>query len=192
MRVLGITCARGGSKRLPRKNVRLLHGKPLILWTVETAIQCDLLHDYVVSTDDPEIKRIVEPHAVVIDRPPELAQDDSEVIGAIEHALKEFPAPAVCLLQPTSPLRSVTDVTRGLTLFLRSGAPCVYSTDTLNCFEGTQGRPNGAFYVAETEWLLRNRSFEAQGCTNYHIPNERGIDIDTLEDFERAESLLVL
>ena len=96
--------ARGGSKGIPRKNVKLFAGKPLIAWTIEQAISVGLKP--IVSTEDTEIADIaVQFGADVVYRPEELAQDDSTIISVIEHFVKKTGAEMVVMLQPTSPLR---------------------------------------------------------------------------------------
>ena len=109
--ILAIIPARGGSRRLPRKNVRLLCGKPLIAYTIEAALSSKLIDRVVVSTEDEEIAEVSKKYgAEVLERPEELARDDSPTIDAVMHVLnwfeerKEF-FDIVVLLEPTSPLR---------------------------------------------------------------------------------------
>ena len=107
-----IIAARGGSKGLPGKNIRLLCGKPLIAYTIEAALQCPLIDHCYVTTDDPKIGEISRDFgAEVIIRPSELATDLSPSRDAVRHALlyieKKVGLPDVfTLLQPTSPLRN--------------------------------------------------------------------------------------
>jgi len=106
MKYLGLIPARGGSKRVGRKNIRLVHGKPLIVWSIEAAQQADMLDDCVVSTEDPEIKRISESFGMkVLQRPPELASDLIPLTPVLKHALQTIPADNVVVLRPTSPIR---------------------------------------------------------------------------------------
>ncbi len=116
--------ARGGSKGLPRKNIRLLGGKPLIAWTIEAAIQSVCFTHVVVSTDDPEITEISKSFGaeVPFQRPPELASDTAKSINVIIHAVEFFEEQGVnfqelALLQPTSPLRNAVDIERAVTVF---------------------------------------------------------------------------
>jgi CMP-N,N'-diacetyllegionaminic acid synthase len=113
MRILSIIPARGGSKGVPGKNVKLLGGKPLIAHAIECAIECKIVSKIVVSTDSIEIKEIAENYNVeVVKRPSELANDTSNVVTAIKHAYEfineEFDI--IVLLQPTSPLRTSKDL----------------------------------------------------------------------------------
>ncbi|UCF61326.1 MAG: acylneuraminate cytidylyltransferase family protein [Anaerolineaceae bacterium] len=109
--VLAIIPARGGSKGIPRKNIRLIAGKPLIHYTVETALKCQALNRVVVSTEDVEIADLVTGMgSEVLRRPEDLAQDDTPMVPVIQHALRSlaedgYQPEIIVLLQPTAPLR---------------------------------------------------------------------------------------
>lgn len=117
-RILGLILARGGSKRLPGKNVRPLAGKPLIAWSIQAARACGAILDVVVSTDDAAIAEVARQHGARVPflRPPALADDSSTSADAALHALhwlREQEArhfDAVILLEPTSPLRASGDL----------------------------------------------------------------------------------
>jgi len=115
-RVLALVPARGGSKTVPEKNVRPLGGKPLVGWPIDVATATDGVDRVVVSTDDERIASTArEFGAEVLDRPPELARDDSLVIETVRHAVETLSsrgetARYVTLLEPTSPLREPRDV----------------------------------------------------------------------------------
>lgn len=116
-RILGLILARGGSKRLPGKNTRLLGGKPMIAWSIEAGLACPAIADLVVSTDAPEIAEVATAHGAEVPflRPPALAADQSGSADAALHALDFLAArgrhyDAVLLLEPTSPLRASTDL----------------------------------------------------------------------------------
>jgi CMP-N,N'-diacetyllegionaminic acid synthase len=105
--ILGITPARGGSKGVPRKNLREIAEKPLIAWTIKAAINSKLLDRYVVSTEDEEIARICEGWgAEIIWRPPELATDEASTLSVLQHVVEQIPCKVVVVLQATSPIRS--------------------------------------------------------------------------------------
>lgn len=111
--VLGIIPARGGSKGVPKKNIRHLLGKPLISWTIEEANKSKYIDRLIVSTDDQEIAEVSKTWGAEIPfiRPSELAQDDTPGIDPVLHAIKMLPDyEYIVLLQPTSPLRLVQDV----------------------------------------------------------------------------------
>lgn len=107
MKYLGVIPARGGSKGIPRKNVREICGKPLIAWSIEAARASKRLDEFLVSTDDAEISAAAARwNAPVLARPAELATDESRTIDALQHVLAERPGyDALVVLQPTSPLR---------------------------------------------------------------------------------------
>lgn len=117
-RVLGLIPARQGSKGLPGKNIKMLCGKPVITWTIESARKSRLLDEIVVSTDSQEIADIAcaAGAAVPFLRPPDLATDESPTVDTAEHALEFFAKERgqrfdyVALLEPSSPLREDDDV----------------------------------------------------------------------------------
>lgn len=135
--ILALITARGGSKGLLRKNLRELKGKPLLAHSIEAAKGCPLIHGTYVSTDDTEIADAARTFgADVIDRPADLATDESKSSQAVAHALRTlrdrgaFPDIFV-LLQPTSPLRTSDHVTECLEGFLASGAASAMSVTEL-------------------------------------------------------------
>lgn len=117
-RILGLILARGGSKRLPGKNIRPLAGQPLIAWSIAAARACPAIEDVVVSTDDAAIADVAREHGARVPflRPPALAGDTSTSADAALHALAHLREQegrsydAVILLEPTSPLRASTDL----------------------------------------------------------------------------------
>lgn len=105
--ILGLIPARGGSKEIPRKNIKMIAGKPLIAWTIEAARASNLLDDFVVSTEDAEIAEISRQYgAKVLERPPELATDEADTLDVMQHALTVVDASTLVLLQCTSPFRT--------------------------------------------------------------------------------------
>jgi len=114
VKVLGIIPARGGSKGIPKKNIRPLLGKPLIAWTIEQALKSKYLDRVIVSTDDPAIAKISRKHGADVPfmRPRKLSTDKASSIDAVFHALNSISGryDYVVLLQPTSPLRTAGDI----------------------------------------------------------------------------------
>lgn len=221
--IFGIIVARGGSKGLPGKNVRLLAGKPMVAWTVEAALAAQRLDRVVVSTDDAVIAEAARLAGAEVPflRPAHLAGDTASVVDAIFHAIDNLGEQPewVVLLQATSPLRLAGDIDACIDLCLSRDAPAVASISlaakspywmvTLD----DQGHihmvvprdqmgdnrqslpaaycPNGAVYVARTEWLRRTRTFWQPGVTlGYIMPPERSVDVDTVLDFRLAELLM--
>lgn len=132
-KITAIITARGGSKGIPRKNVRRVHGMPLIAYSIKAALDCESIDECYVTTDDIEIKDVsISWGAQVIDRPVELAGDTSLSSDAVAHALHflkaqgRFPEYFV-LLQPTSPLRTARHLEQCIREFMHSGMKCAVS-----------------------------------------------------------------
>lgn len=132
--VLGVILARGGSKGLPRKNIRDLAGKPLISWTIKAGHESEYLDRLILSSDDEEIMAIAEEYGceVPFQRPSELAEDDTPSVDALLHALGQVePHDYVVQLQPTSPLRTADDIDAAIGRCEEKAAPaCVTVTRT--------------------------------------------------------------
>lgn len=186
---LAIIPARGGSKRLPRKNVLDLCGKPLIAYSIEVGLQSQYIDKVVVSSDDDEILTLSEKFgANIIIRPYELASDTSTTFDAIKHTIDNFEKyDYVVLLQPTSPLRNEKHIDEAIELLESKNSDAVISIcemdhsplwsntlpqdgsmtnflrdDVLN--KRSQDlekyyRLNGAIYICKTEKLLKEKSF---------------------------------
>ena len=186
---LAIIPARGGSKRLPRKNVLDLSGKPLIAYSIEAGLKSKYISKVVVSSDDKEILQVSQNFgADIIKRPDELASDTATTFDAIEHTIKSLEKyDYIVLLQPTSPLRNEKHIDEAIELLELKKADAIISVcetdhsplwcnilnedlsmtnflskELLN--KRSQDLPlfyrlNGAIYICETQKLLRNKSF---------------------------------
>lgn len=124
MKILALIPARGGSKRLPGKNIRLMGGKPLIVWSIEVAKGIPEVCDILVSTDDRDIADIAQAAGALVPwlRPAELSTDTASGTDVALHALDWYEkdkgrVDGLLLLQPTSPFRSLETVLRGIDLF---------------------------------------------------------------------------
>lgn len=134
MKALGIIPARGGSKGVPRKNIRLLCGKPLIQYTAETALAAQHLSRVILSTEDEEIAAVGRGCGLEVPfmRPVELAQDDTPTLPVVQHAVNWIEAQGdrydfVCVLQPTNPLRRAEDIDACLAMLQHRDLDCVVS-----------------------------------------------------------------
>ena len=135
MTTLAVIPARGGSKAIPRKNVRLLGGKPLLAWSVAAARAARLVDRVLVSTDDAEIAEAARDAGAEVPflRPTELSGDDVHSVHSVLHALDWLEAQEgrgpnqVAMLLPTSPLRAAVDLDRAIALLRDPGAPSVIS-----------------------------------------------------------------
>lgn len=209
MKVLGIITARGGSKRIPGKNLAELGGRPLIAWTIGAALaSCDRV---IVTTDDMQTASAAYAGGVhaVINRPPELCGDDVPSLPVVRHAAetqKDITLfDIVALLQPTSPFRLPGDVTAAVELFQQRRALAVVSvvpfvnqnalfsvahdTDRMRPWSepGTIFTPNGAIYLIDTGHLLNGGDwYPPTGAYGYVMPPERSLDIDTHSDLDAA------
>lgn len=126
-KILAIIPARGGSKGIPRKNVKAISGKPMIQYTIEAAKECPYIDKVVVSTEDVEIADISMRAGAIVpfSRPEELATDEAKTIDVVMHAVEFYERKAerfdiIVLLQPTSPLRNAEDITKALEYFMRN------------------------------------------------------------------------
>ena len=186
---LAIIPARGGSKRLPRKNVLDLYGKPLIAWSIEAALKSKYISKVIVSSDDEEILNIAKEYkADFIKRPDELASDTATTFDALKHTLENVEKyDYVVLLQPTSPLRTEKHIDEAIELLKEKNADAIISVcevehsplwsntldenldmsnflrdEVLN--KRSQDLPkyyrlNGAIYICKTDKLLQNKGF---------------------------------
>lgn len=220
MKIFALIPARGGSKGIPGKNVKLIAGKPLIVWTIEAALRSSFIDAVVVSTDDPAIAEVARCAGAQVPfmRPTELAQDETPGMGPALHALDQLPKyDSLLLLQPTSPLRTTEDIDACLVLATQQHAPSVVSVceaDTHPYWTYRLGKDqalerfvdaapiarrqdlpqvfalNGALYFAHAKWLRRNGTFINRETIAYVMTRERSIDIDTPLDWKFAEFLL--
>ena len=139
MKILGLICARGGSKGIPGKNIKEFGGKPMIAHAIEVAKQSSYIQDIVVSTDDQQIADIAKEYGAEVPflRPDHLASDKALQIDAICHVLEELKKQgraydALVLLQPTSPLRAFEDVDGAIKLFVDKAADSVVTVTNAN------------------------------------------------------------
>jgi len=140
LNIVGVIPARGGSKRLPKKNLRLLNGKPLIAYTIEEAKKSKLLTSFYVSTEDKKISKTAQNYgAQIISRPKKLAKDTTQSYLVIQDAVKKIEkntkktVDIVVLLQPTSPLRKHFDIDSSIKQFIKNKCDSLVSV-TEACF----------------------------------------------------------
>lgn len=218
MEVVGLIPARAESKGIPRKNLALLAGKPLLQWTIEAAVGSETLTRVVVSTDWDEAATLArELGADVLGRPAELARDETPMLEIVRHALGKLTrCDVLVLLQPTSPLRRAVHVDGAVRLLLETDADCVVSVvevphlfrpDSLMALEGNRlvplapARParrqekpvvyarNGPAVLALRPERLGD-DFYAGDCRPYVMAPRDSIDVDARFDLELAELLL--
>ena len=120
---IAIIPARGGSKEIKKKNLKLLGGKPLIYWTIKAAVDSKCFNSIIVSTDDTEIEDYCKKFELIIHkRPKKIAKDTTPMVPVVLDVFENYrdifdKAEGFCLLQPTSPLRSATHLNEAIHLF---------------------------------------------------------------------------
>ena len=135
MKIVATICARGGSRGVPKKNIRLLCGKPLIIYTIEAAWKCKLINRIIVSTDDHEIAEIAREAGAEVPflRPKELALDNTAKLPVLKHAIQflesqeGYRADIIVDLDPTSPLRTEEDIEACINMVIAGKADNVIS-----------------------------------------------------------------
>ena len=222
-RVVGLILARGGSRGIPRKNLRALAGVPLVSRAVETLILSPDVSRVVVSTEDPAVASLALAYGGEIPflRPAHLAEDQTPSLPVIEHAARalveegETAAVVICL-QTTSPCCTAAHVGEALALFRSSGAHSLRSVTPVAEHPHWMGRIedgrlhflhppgeratrrqdlpalyrlNGAITILKTERILSGNA-EDEDPVAYVMDERSSIDLDTTEDWERAETIL--
>jgi CMP-N-acetylneuraminic acid synthetase len=227
MRILGLIPARGGSKSIPKKNIKILQGKPLIQYTVEAAKSAKKLTSLILSSDDAAIIEVAKKLNLEVPfvRPKHLAEDKSPTLGVIQHALKFYEDQhiyfdAVCLLQVTSPFKTGKFIDKSIEKFIESKCDALVSVQkvpdeynphwtfkkdergNLELFTGEkeiisrrQDLPevyhrDGLIYITKTSVLLKQNSLYGSKLACIKSPSDYTINIDTIEDWNKAESFL--
>lgn len=217
-RALAVIPARGGSKGIPRKNMRLMHGKPLISYSIENALACGTIDDVVVSSDSQEVLAFAAQYEGVgaLDRSSELAQDavtlDPVIYDAVERAEDEAGTSydVVVTLQPTSPLLTPATLDAAMAEFSASGADTLISVVNAPhlSWRGEGGRivpnyeerlnrqqlpPNyletGAFLITRRGCVTAASRLGSR-ISVFEVPSVEATDIDTRQDWVVCEALL--
>jgi N-acylneuraminate cytidylyltransferase len=215
--------ARGGSKRIPRKNIKSFCGKPMIAWSIEAALQGGCFDQIVVSTDDAEIAEVARKYGAQVPfmRPAELSDDLTGTTAVIAHAINWFAAQGqmpdpVCCLYATAPFVSADDLRKGLSVLTETGCDYAFSITSypfpiqrairltpagrVQMFnpENFNTRSQdleeafhdaGQFYWGSAEAWLQERMIFVPSSMPVLLPSHRVQDIDTPEDWVRAEWL---
>jgi N-acylneuraminate cytidylyltransferase len=214
--------ARGGSKRIPRKNIRNFCGKPMIAWSIRAAMDSRCFDRIVVSTDDDEIAEVAEETGAEAPfrRSGDLADDHTPTVPVIADAIAQLHIPdqtPVCCLYATSPFVTPTDLRAGMDRLEETGAPFVLSVTTyafpiqravrrdasgqVEMLDPAQMQTRsqdleeawhdaGQFYWGRAESWTNGRGIFEEGAHGLAIPRHRVQDIDTEEDWNRAELIM--
>lgn len=218
-KILSVIPARGGSKGIPRKNIKLFLGKPLIYYSIKTALDAGVFDRVVVSTDDDEIAQISKSFgAFVVKRPAELAQDVSSVEDAVLHVLdflkqsENYEPDIVALLEPTSPLRSVKTIKECIEVYKNTDADSLITLEESYACHGylKEGKfkflednlprrrqdrvpiysEQGAIYLTEVPLLREKGKLLGDNLYGYVLPNTEAMDVNSILDFVIAEAVM--
>lgn len=220
---IAVIPARGGSKRIPRKNIKLFCGKPMIAWPIEAVRASGLFDHIVVSTDDAEIAEVAEAHGAQVPfmRPAELSDDQTGTSPVVAHAIEWYRAQGqmpdtVCCVYATAPFMVAEDLLRGLKTLNESGADFAFSVTSYAfpiqraIWLTNEGRVEmyqpenfnirsqdlkeafhdaGQFYWGRASAWLSGKVIFGPYASAVRLPRHRVQDIDTIEDWNRAEYL---
>lgn len=218
---LAVIPARGGSKRIPRKNIRLFAGKPIIAYSIEAALSSSLFDRVIVSTDDPEIGDVAASYGAEVPfiRPPELSDDYAGTNAVVKHAIKWFEERSevvdfACCIYATAPFVKSKYLIEGYEKLAASGKSYVFSVTTFpfpvqrairlnsagevealypeHIFTRSQDlveayHDAGQFYWGKAEAFLNDVVTFSPASLPVILPRYLVQDIDTLEDWRRAE-----
>jgi CMP-N-acetylneuraminic acid synthetase/spore coat polysaccharide biosynthesis predicted glycosyltransferase SpsG len=217
MKILAVIPARGGSKGIPRKNVRLMNGKPLISYSIENAKSCSLITDIVVTTDDEEIIGISKLNNVAyVERASDLAGDNVTLDPVVYDAVVKMEDKnnvmydIVITLQPTSPLLKGVTLSKAIESFIYSGKDTYisamnnphlsWSENNIGYFPNYMERVNrqqlpsnfietGAFFITKRQYVQHD-SRMGEDISIFEVPDEESVDIDTNSDWIICENTL--
>ena len=226
--ILAITLARGGSKSVPRKNIKQINGKPLIAYTIEEALKSSYIDDFIVSTDDQEIKTVAEKYKANVPflRPSELSEDQSSSSSALIHAVNFMEKHNSCKydfiieLMCTNPLKNRFDIDSIIEKAYSTNAESVIAVHKLDDHHPARIKkiendkiidfcvpePNearrqdliplayirsGSIYCMRRDFLMdKGMRYGGEDSRPYILPDERAINIDTLNDFRLADLII--
>lgn len=219
---IAIIPARGGSKRIPRKNIKNFHGKPLIAYSIEAALQAECFDRVIVSTDDNEIAEVAKQYGAEVPflRPQDISNDYATTMDVLKHAINELSLTddcQLCCIYATAPFLQVRDIVEASILLSSNNIDYVFSATEFsfpiqraikideNGFcgmfhtehENTRSQDleksyhdAGQFYFGKVSSFKQNRPFfHSSKSKPFLLPIYRVQDIDTVEDWKRAELL---
>lgn len=216
-KVLAVIPARGGSKRLPRKNIKKILGRPLIDFTIKAASKAKNLTDVIFSTDDEEIRNIALENGAYAPflRPAEISGDNVRNSDTMIHALEYMEKlngviyDCVVLLQPTSPLREHHHIDEAVEKFMKSGSTSLaavrgpYKKRDINLKRMNGSKLvnlinqneeyyiyNASIYIVSRSWLLENKRFTSEDEVPYVMDELSSIDVDEEFDFIMASAAI--
>lgn len=225
-KIVSLIPARGGSKGIPHKNIVRLKGKPLIFYVLLSSLLCPKIHETWVSTEDSAIRKVCEKlfrgyyrfdnRVMILDRPKELAQDDTSTEDVMLHFADNVNFDVVVLIQATSPMVTKEQIGRGLDIFESGEYDSVFSVvraeDTLVWLEDSFGfHPlnhdlgnrkrrqtrdsktlieSGGFYITSREQLMKSRCRMSGRIGVVEVPFWSSFQVDELEDLKNVGKLM--
>lgn len=216
-RFLAVIPARGGSRGVPRKNIRELAGRPLLAYTADQVLAATLLDAAVVSSEDAEIRAVAESTGLrSIARPVELAADNAATEPALLHALDVLQEGGECfdyvvVLEPTSPFRTAATIDSGIRSIVDRGGDSLLAVrqikENLGFVEDGLFRPlvpgaprrrqdrkpvhaeSSTIYICTVEWLRKTGTLVAPDWLAFEVADAEAVDINTTSDFAVADCL---
>lgn len=218
--ILALIPARAGSQRLPNKNMCMLNGKPMVQWTIESALEASISDhftmDIAITTDCQQVIGLADSLGVPVDftRPESLCHHDASSIDAAIHAIEYYSAIGrsydwLLLLQPTSPLRQAKHIVEASMLISDQSNSIVSVSKPKACeawaltlvnnsvsiiekSTNTHAYLNGAMYFSRIQFMLKNRCFIDQETNQHYIMNlANSVDVDTQLEFYIAQRLMI-
>ncbi len=210
-KIVALIPLRGGSKRIPYKNIKSLAGKPLAYWVISEALKSEKIGGVYVSTEDKKIRRVIQKlglNVTIIDRPVELAADTTPEELVHLHFLDQVPFDILVILHATNPLTQARDLDRAIEQFEEKGFDSMITGTSHKHFYWThEGKPlnydpqkrprtqdfkgtiteNGAFYITRPSTLKRYKNFLGGKTGVYEMRPEQDIDIDNPSDWNEAK-----
>ena len=221
MNILGFIPARGGSKTIPLKNLHKIFNKPLIQYTIESALQSKIFYKIIVSSDHDKILNFARKFKKIsiLKRPKKISNDTASTDLALEHAInkliknKEVLPEYICIIEPTAPLRSAESLLK-LKYFLKKKK--INSLITVNSLDHIPGKINGdkfhflefnrlsrqlrkkyyietgTFYLVSYKYFMKFKTIVSKKPYFFEVPKIESIDINDREDLKFAEALIKL
>lgn len=228
MQILAIIPARGGSKGVPAKNIKLLNGKPLLAYTAEIALRSSYLTEVILSSEDEQIIETAKSLGIKVPfrRPLALAQDHTPTLDVVLHAVHWYEKQniyfdGVCILQVTSPFRTLEFLDQAIEQFILSACDSLVSvqrvpaefnphwvfevnadgylklaTKETEIIARRQELPaafhrDGSIYITKTEVLLKQKSLYGKTIAYIESDTDFYVNIDTMNDWEKAEEIIL-
>ena len=200
--------ARGGSKRIPNKNIIDVNGKPLLAYSIETAKK--LTDEVYVSTDSKKISAVAKEYgAMVVERPENIGTDTSKTEEAVKHFLDEEKTEIIVVMQATTPLVTNKHISEGIEMMNRFDSVISVTNEKgfywdsygepVNFIPGSRPRTqdmlpwykeNGAFYITKTESFIKTNSLYSGKVGFVEMASEDSVDIDDKEDLKRLKNYI--